>query len=202
MSSAIKLRAFNVKQRASKAAGAQASQWINSNYPFTVADAISPAMTYAGLGMLMSNVISLHCERCGVGKARSLNALSYRNARSDPVPDGKAKLNDRARSWNPSALHRAPPSRDAVPLLPCGPFSAAKPSRPALSKHKSIVRPPLNFQCQSSPLSSPPFDLLSFDLPSKAPYDKICCLELLHECLLFDYRDHVRQLLVSAGRGR
>jgi hypothetical protein len=63
--------------------------------------------------MIMSNVISLHCERCDVGNARSLNAPSYRNARSDPytgllhyatVPGGKASLNDRARSFGCSTL--------------------------------------------------------------------------------------------------
>src|SRR5271156_5485005 len=116
-------------------------------------------MTYAGLGMLMSNVISLHCERCGVGNARSLNALSYRNARSEPhtgsrhyaaVPSGKASLNDKGEIVDPILwllYIRYTAELGYLPFLPCGwgPFSAAKPSRPALSKHKSIVRP-LNFQ--------------------------------------------------------
>jgi hypothetical protein len=99
---------------------------------------ISPAMTYAGLGMLISipSVISLHCEHCGVGNARSLNALSYRNARSDPIPSGQASLNDRARSWRytaepgycaPFALwdlflpHNRPAQPSASISLPYGP---------------------------------------------------------------------------------
>jgi hypothetical protein len=76
-------------------------------------------MTYARLGMIMSNVISLQRERCDVGNARSLNAPSYRNARS---------------------VHH--PARILAPFALWGPFSAAKPSCPAPNKHKSIVRPP------------------------------------------------------------
>ena len=119
--------------------------------------------------------------------------------------DGKASLNDRGEivgSHPLVALHQV----HAEPGW-CAPFALwalfLPQNRPAQhSASISLSYGPLNFRHQSSRLSSPPFDLLSFDLSSKAPHDKICCLELLHECPLFDSHDHVRQLLVSAGRGR
>jgi hypothetical protein len=108
-------------------------------------------MIYAGLGMIMSNVISLHCERCGVGNARSLNALSVEAQGWTPTQGLRhyatvaRQASMTARSWIILWLLyiRCTAELGYVPLLPCGAlFLPQNRSRPALSKHKSIVRPP------------------------------------------------------------
>jgi hypothetical protein len=47
---------------------------------------------------------------------------------------------------------------------------------------------PFNFQCQSVRLSSPPFDLLSFDLSRKALHYKSLLLTYCTNARFFDYR--------------
>jgi hypothetical protein len=66
----------------------------------------------------------------------------------------QASMTRRDRRSHPLAALQSgtPPSWDACPFCPVGPFSAAKPSRPALSKHKSIVRPPSAFSTRGQDL--------------------------------------------------
>lgn len=111
-------------------------------------------MTYAGLGMMMLNVISLHCERCGVSNARSLNALSYRNVRSNPhakvaalCHGGKASLSDGEIVDHPlAALHQVHRRAgiSTCPFCPVEPFFCRETILPP-SASISLSYGPFNF---------------------------------------------------------